>query len=155
MAEMDEALKQMAKGPEEFAAAVRGVSDAVLSKRPDEKNWAAKEIICHLRDTEELFISRLQMIMAMDEPKFLASDVDRWAEERQYLRNDVQEALAAFRKRREETVKFLGDLKPEQWRRAGVHATRGRETTEVFLKIIPGHDANHLAQLKRALAGKP
>ena len=95
MDNLEDLMSKMEKGPDYFASAIRGVSDAVLSRRPDEKNWAAKEIICHLRDTEELFIIRLQSMIIMDEPKFIGADVDRWAEERQYLRNDIQEALSA------------------------------------------------------------
>ena len=105
----EDLMSKIEKGPDDFASAIRGISDMVLSRRPDEKNWAAKEIICHLRDTEELFIIRLQSMIVMDEPKFIGADVDRWAEERQYLRNNIEEALSAFRKRRGETLKFLRD----------------------------------------------
>jgi len=155
MVGLKELLSKVEEGPNDFASAIQGISDAILSRRPDEKNWAAKEIICHLRDTEELFITRLQTMIMMDEPKFIAADVDRWAEERQYLRNDIQEALSAFRKRRGETLKFLQGLKPEQWNRVGIHATRGRATLKDWVQIVARHDINHLEQLKRALAGQP
>ena len=155
MAGFEELLSKVEEGPDDFASAIRGVSDAILSRRPDGKNWAAKEIICHLRDTEELFITRLQAMIMMDEPKFIGADVDRWAEERQYLRNDIQEALSAFRKRRGETLKFLRGLESEQWNRVGLHATRGRETLKDWVGIVAQHDINHLEQLKRALAGQP
>ncbi len=78
-----------------------------MSKRPDGKNWAAKEVIGHLRDTAESFMARFDVIMAMDDPKLVGVNPDRWAEKRQYLRNDVTEALAAFRRRREETLGFF------------------------------------------------
>lgn len=155
MDDLQKLMKEMEKGPDLFAAAIQGISDAVLARRPDGKNWAAKEIICHLRDTEELFINRFQAIVAMDDPKFFPADADRWAEERQYLRNDIQEALSAFRKRRSDTLNFLRELEPGQWNRVGIHATRGRETLKGFAGNIPKHDVNHIDQLKRALAGKP
>jgi len=155
MGNPEDLMSKIEKGLDEFASAIRGVSDAVLSRRPDEKNWAAKEIICHLRDTEELFNHRFQAMIAMDEPKFVPADVDRWAEERQYLRNHILEALSAFWKRRGETLKFLRGLKPAQWDRAAIHPTRGRETMRDWAGIIPKHDLNHLDQLKRALAGQP
>ena len=77
MDKLEELILKMEKGPDDFASAIRGVSDAVLSRRPDEKNWAAKEIICHLRDTEELFMIRMQSMIIMDEPKFIGADVPR------------------------------------------------------------------------------
>ena len=154
MSNLEELMGKMEKGPDDFASAIRGVSDAILSRRPDGKNWAAKEIICHMRDTEEIFITRLKSVIAMDEPKFIPPEMERWAEERQYMRNDIQGALSAFRKRRTETLKFFGELKPEQWDRAGIHPTRGRQTLRDLLGIIANHDPNHLEQLKRALAGQ-
>ena len=106
-------LKRLERTPAELAGAVRGQSEAALARRPDPKNWAAKEVVCHLRDTEELFMLRFEMIVGMDEPKLIPPvDPDRWAEERQYLRNDAAEALAAFRKRRAESLAFLRGLTP-------------------------------------------
>jgi len=154
MATLEEQLARMERTVNDYAAAIKGVPDARLSKRPDEKNWSAKEVVCHVRDTEESFMIRFQSVMAMDEPKFLGVEPDRWAIERQYARNDVQEALTAFTTRRDETLKFLRGLKPEQWERGGIHATRGKMTVKDFVELMAWHDDNHLDQLKRALDGK-
>lgn len=47
-------LQRIARAPDELAAAIRDKSDVELSRRPDPKNWAAKEVVCHLRDIEEV-----------------------------------------------------------------------------------------------------
>jgi uncharacterized damage-inducible protein DinB len=151
----EQRIERLTRTADELAVAVKGQSDADLSCRPDGKNWAAKEVICHLRDTEESFMARLNVIMAMDEPKLAGVNPDRWAEERQYLRNDVTDALAAFRKRRDETLAFFRGLKGEQWKRGGIYATRGRMTVDDILSLITWHDDNHLDQVRRALDGKP
>ena len=79
---------------DELAAAIKGQSDAVLSRRPDAKNWAAKEVVCHLRDTEEIFGARIEQILAMDvDPKLVVTNPDRRAEERQYLANPTVNAV--------------------------------------------------------------
>ena len=147
-------LNRLERTTSELAAAIKGRSTAALARRPDEKNWAAVEIICHLRDTEEGFGGRFQMLLAMDEPKILGPDPDRWAAERQYLRNDPGEALAAFRSRRTESLEILRKLTPGQWKRAGLHATRGKVTIDDFVTLMCWHDDNHLDQLVRALEGK-
>ena len=104
-------LERLTRTAEQLAAAIEGQSDAALSRRPDGKNWAAKEVVCHLRDTEESFGARFAQILAMDtDPRMIGADADRVAEERQYLRNDAGEALGAFRKRREETLATLRSL---------------------------------------------
>ena len=161
---LQQRLERMARTADDLAAAIAGQSEAALVRRPDLKNWAAKEIICHLRDTEELFIARLEMIAAMDEPAFGAAGQgariltidtpDRWAEDRQYLRNDASQALATFRIRREGLLAHLRALTPAQWQRGGIHPVRGRMTVADFATLIAWHDDNHLDQLRRALVGK-
>jgi hypothetical protein len=93
--------------------------------------------------------------MVMDEPKFLPVEPDRVAVDRQYRRNDTQEALSTFEQRRGETLAFLRELKPPQWERGGIHPVRGRMTVKDFVALIAWHDDNHLDQLRRALDGKP
>ena len=151
---LEQRLQRLERTADELLAAVRGYSDSALSRRPDAKNWAAKEILCHLRDTEENFMVRFDSIMAMDDPKFLGVNPDRWAEERQYLRNDTGEVVTAFRKRREDSLAFLRRCTPEQLTRGGIHAARGRMTVDDFVTLMAWHDDNHLDQLVRALEGR-
>jgi hypothetical protein len=141
---------------DELAEALRGADVGVYGRRPDPKSWAPVEVICHLRDNEEWFLERMRLVVAIDEPRFVATNPGRWAEERQYLTNDAEPALAAFTRRRRETLHFLGGLESNDWRRAGVHAdSRGRRTIDEFLSVMAWHDDNHLDQLRRALAGRP
>ena len=162
---LQQRVDRMGRTADDLAAAIDGQNEAALVRRPDLKNWAAKEIICHLRDTEELFTARLEMIAAMDEPAFGAAGQgarvltldtpDRWAEDRQYLRNDAARALETFRARREGLLAHLRALTPAQWQRGGIHPVRGRMTVEDFATLIAWHDDNHLDQLRRALLGRP
>src|SRR5215831_8437418 len=151
----EERMRRLARTPDDLAAAIKGQSDAILSRRPDATNWAAKEVVCHLRDTEEAFGTRFELILAMDvDPALVGSPADRLAEERQYLRNDAEEALAAFRRRRAETLVTFGKLSPAQWDKGGIHPVRGRIALDGFLSLMAWHDDNHLDQLTRALQGR-
>jgi hypothetical protein len=152
----EERLARITRTPDELIEAVRGADAAVLAQRPAPKSWAPNEVVCHLRDNEEWFLERMRMIVAMDLPRFVATNPDRWADERQYLTNDAVVALAAFTRRRRETLEFLRPLAPEAWARAGLHAdSRGRRTIDEFLSVMAWHDDNHLDQLRRALLGRP
>ena len=167
-------LMRLERTSEELAQTIQGQSDTTLSRRPDARNWSAKEIVCHLRDIEEQFILRFRTMLAMDDPKFLTLgdmppnlsewglaegdalplDPDRWAEERQYLRHDTDASHRAFDKRRAETLAFLRRLTPEQWQRGSLHTTLGHMTFSDWVALIAAHDDNHLNQLKRALEGQ-
>jgi hypothetical protein len=155
MATLEEQLARLERTAEDLAAAMRGVPEAALAKRPDRQSWCATEVVCHLRDTEEVFLAFFQAMLDLDGPVYSGGEPDRWAEDRQYRRNDAGEALAAFRRRRAESLAFLRHLRPADWDRAGVHPTRGRLTMRDFVGLMAEHDANHLDQLKRALDGKP
>jgi len=150
----DERLRRLGDGPDTLARSIAGQTEAVLGRRPDAKNWAPKEVVCHLRDTEELFKARFDTILATDNPPIAPPDPDRWAEERQYLRNDAGEAAGAFRRRREETLAFMKKLASADWERGGTHPVRGKVTLDAFLTLMAWHDDNHLDQLRRALEGK-
>ena len=151
----EERMHRLTRTADELATAIKGQSDAALSRRPDATNWAAKEVVCHLRDTEESFGGRFEQILAMDiDPTLGSPSADRLAEERQYLCNDAAEAVGAFRKRRAETLETFGQLAPAQWEKGGIHPVRGRITLDNFLSLMAWHDDNHLDQLKRALEGK-
>ena len=152
----EERMARVERTPAELVDAIVGASAAVLARRPAPTSWAATEVICHLRDNEEWFLERMKLVVAMDLPRFVATNPDRWAEERQYFTNDGALALGAFTRRRGETLDFLRKLPPDGWVRAGVHAdSRGRRTIDEFLSVMAWHDDNHLDQLRRALAGRP
>ena len=152
----EERLARIARTPGELTDAIRGADGALLVRRPAPKSWAPTEVICHLRDNEEWFLERIRLILAMDLPRFVATNPDRWADERQYLTNDATDALAAFVRRRTETLELLRELEPDAWARAGVHIdSRGRRTIDEFLSVMAWHDDNHLDQLRRALDGRP
>jgi hypothetical protein len=153
---LEQRLGRLSRTAEDLAAAIRGQNEATLVRRPDGKNWAANEIICHLRDSEDVYFVRFHVILSNDEPKIYVdpSAADRVAEDRQYLRNDTAQALAAFRRRREESLALLRTLTTEQRLRGCLHPTRGRITIDAFITMLAWHDDNHLDQLRRALNGK-
>lgn len=172
---IEERLGRLQRTPGELERAVAGKSEAEVSRRPDGRNWSAREILCHLRDVEELFQVRFHTIVALDEPRILVVgatpadlapwriggsiqhplDPDRWAEERQYRRSDAGEALAAFQRRRAEVLTLLRSLSPPEWQRGGTHLRRGRQTLAEWVASLAAHDDNHLDQLRRALEGRP
>lgn len=168
-------LARLRSTPAEVARLLDGKDDQALSRRAEPRSWAPKEIVCHLRDVEELFLIRFQTILAVEDPPILTLsatpealaawgiggaighplDPERWAEERQYSRSDGREALLAFGRRRREVVGLLDALAPRQWRRGGIHLARGRMELAEWVASLAGHDDNHLAQLQRAVDGRP
>ena len=55
---------------------------------------------------------------------------------------------------REGNLALLKSLTPEQWKHHGMHAERGVETIEHIVRMMAGHDLNHLGQVERIVAAK-
>jgi hypothetical protein len=155
MSAMEAVLDRVERAAGDLAAAIQGMTGPALARRPGEGCWAAVEVLCHLRDISEAFLLRFRAILAADGQCFFPVDPDRWAADRQYLRNDAGEALAAFGRWREETLALLRTLAPEQWDRSGIHTVRGPMTLSDLVALLASEDDNHLDQLRRALAGRP
>jgi hypothetical protein len=170
-----ERLARLRATPERLRALVDAAPPDVARQRPSPAAWSATEILCHLRDVEELFQLRVHTILADDDPLIVTLgarpedlaawgirdgiahplDPARWAEDRQYASADPGAALAAFARRRADLLRVLGGLSPAQWARTGRHSQRGRLSLGDWMASLAGHDDNHLEQLTRALRGEP
>jgi hypothetical protein len=164
-------LQRLAYTADELASAVQGKDDVTLSRRPAPREWSPKEVICHLRDIEELVITRFHLMLVMEDPRvFVAGappsdpenwgideqvpfpfDPVRWAEERQYQNCDTALAIQAFRRRRREVLTLLRRLSPDQWRRGCILPDLTRITYEDWTAGMANHDDEHIEQLKQAL----
>jgi hypothetical protein len=165
---LQQRLTRLAATPDDLESAL------TAARRPHEAGadgWSPTDVVCHLRDIEELVILRFHQMLVMDDPLvFVAGapprdperwgiggevpfplDPERWRADRQYDRADPVQALAAFRRRRAEVLAFLGGLTPAQWERAALFPDGARVAFGEFTARIAGHDDNHLAQLRRAM----
>ncbi len=132
---------------------LQDVTDAqarALRDGPD--GWSIVEIVCHLRDFDEIFYSRAQMMQAQTQPQLPAYDHEAMAIERDYQAEDLAEALAALKASRARFIAFLAGLTPEQWERDGVHPERNSFTMTDAAMQVGLHDLDHLEQITRVLA---
>ena len=168
-----DARRELGRLPAALQALLAGCGEEAARTRPAPGEWSPVEILCHLRDIEEICMMRFRTMLAMDDPKVLVVgakptnpaewgligdefpvDPDRWADERQYARCDPAAALTAFRRRRCESLDLFDRLSPAQWQRACLHPTLGRITFTDWAALMPAHDDNHLDQLTRTLSGR-
>jgi DinB superfamily len=127
---------------------------AKLRKRPAPGKWSAGEIIAHLADGEIVTGWRIRQILGAPGTPLQAYDQDAWAAAGFYEKRDARKSLEQFRVLREGNLALLKSLTPEQRKQHGMHAERGVETIEHIVRMIAGHDLNHLGQVERLLARK-
>jgi len=145
-------LKMQAGAPQKLARLLKGVRASTARKRPEPAKWSINEIVAHLADTEVAVGFRLRMILGSPGVPIQAFDQDEWVKALHYEKRDLRRSLAQFRAFREANVALLKTLTPEQWKHHGLHAERGEETIETIVRMIAGHDLNHMKQIERILA---
>lgn len=115
------------------------------------EGWTIIEIVCHLRDFDEIFYQRAQMMLAEDYPQLPAYDHDAMAKERNYQGEALAYAYYDLRESRQRFVEFFQSLSEEQWEVSGVHPEKGHFTMTDALMQVSNHDVNHLEQITRVL----
>jgi len=148
--ERERLLAVVRSTPDRLQGALAGVPKKLLMWRPAPGKWSIHEIVCHMRDAERLgYLHRYGVILAKDNPTFPDVDGDSLAQERQYRRMNLREALRDWRAARKECLSILKKVKPDQWSRMGTHEVAGPMSLETILqRQALGNDEAHLAQIK-------
>lgn len=152
--EGQEPLKVQAATPKKLDRLVKGVTTAKLRKRPAPERWSVAEILAHLADVEIVISWRMRSILGAPGIAVQAYDQNAWLTALHYEKRDPRRSLAQQRVLREANLVMLKTLTPEQWKQFGTHSERGQESIEHIVRMVAGHDLNHLQQIERILGSK-
>ena len=144
-------LELQKQTPTLLAELVAEASDEQLTKRPCEDKWSVGEILAHLAEDEIATAWRYRQMVEHTGLQLAGFDQDLWARMGDYASREPQESLALFRLLRDVNLRFLQQMRPEQWDCFGIHAERGRITIRDLVAHMAGHDANHIAQIRSIL----
>ena len=128
--------------------AVKGLTPKQLAWNPAPGKWSIRQIVAHLTDTEMVYGYRIRKILAEPGRPIEAYDQDLWARTNRYEKHSVQQNLAALEAMRRLNLEFYRRLAPEEWNAYGLHAERGKESLADVMRMIAGHDINHLGQVE-------
>ena len=131
--------------------AIKGVPTSRLRKRPAPGKWSVSEITAHLADAEIAIGWRLRLILGAPGTPVAAFDQDAWVSSLHYEKRDPRKSVEQFRVLRDANLALLKSLNPEQWKHYGQHAERGQESIERIVRMVAGHDINHIHQIERIL----
>ena len=144
-------IKVQSATPKKLARLVKGVSTAKLRKRPAPEKWSVAEILAHLADVEIVIGWRMRSILGSPGTPVQAFDQSAWVISGHYEKRDPGESIELHRVLREANLALLQSLSPDQWKLYGQHAERGQESIEHIVRMIAGHDINHIQQIERIL----
>lgn len=150
-----DALESQRSAPAKVAALLKGKSKKQLTSRPAPDKWSVAEIVAHLADAEIAISWRLRQILSTNAVPIQAYDQDSWAAAFDYAHRDPKQSLEAFRSLRNSNVALLKSVPGKLWNNYGQHQERGKETIAHIVRMVAGHDINHLRQIEGIVKAKP
>ena len=144
-------IKVQSTTPKRLERLIKGIPTAKLRKRPAPEKWSVAEILAHLADVEIVVGWRMRSILGAPGTPIQAFDQDSWVTAGHYEKRDPRKSIEQQRVVREANLALLKSLSPEQWKHFGQHAERGQESIEYIVRMIAGHDLNHIHQIEHIL----
>ncbi len=135
--------------PRKLAALTKGLNKKRLTLRPQPGKWSIAEILAHLADAELVVGFRLRLILASNGTPIQAFDQDAWADTFNYNRRDPKTSLETFRALRENNLRLLSSVPRSLWKNYGQHQERGQESVDHIVRMMAGHDLNHIVQIEK------
>jgi hypothetical protein len=147
-------LRLQQAAPKKLAQLIKGKTKKQLTRKPAPDKWSIAEIVAHLADAEIAIAWRLRQILSNNAIPIQAYDQDAWAKTFSYARRDPRESLAYYTSLREANLVLLKSAPRKLWENYGVHQERGNESVSHVVRMVAGHDLNHLRQIEAILKGK-
>jgi len=151
MSELSEVLERFRRGPELLAMATTGAAGSELDFAEAGK-WSVRQIVCHLADTEAVWVMRFRQVIAEENPTMPAFDQNLWATRLDYTKRKISVALEQFRVMRTENSELLKDLPIGDFERSGSHTKRGAMTLREMVTLSAEHLEKHVMQIRSVRA---
>jgi len=152
MSDLADLLERFRRGAELLASATMGAAGPELDFKPGEGKWSVRQIVCHLADSEAVGVMRLRQIAAEDNPILRGFNGEAWADQLDYHKRKVSQAIETFRRLRADNYELLRDLPEEAFARTGHHTEAGGVTLLDLVKGNTEHVEEHVQQIKRTRA---
>lgn len=126
---------------------------ALLDRRPAEDAWSVGEVLHHLADAEVHASARLRRMLTEDVPVWPEWDEEEHARVLSYDARPPADSLAVLLALRNENLRLLAVLSPEQWARTAVGPSGDVVDVAGWVSTQVEHLASHVLQARRAVLG--
>ncbi len=136
-----------------FLATVGDVSQAQAQQlRDGPDGWNILEIVCHVRDYQEIFMERLQRMIEEDRPALKPYDEaarEALVIDNQYAQQELRTVSQDYVQMRQAFIALVSGLDKAQLERVGLHPMTGEidPTVTIFHTVM--HDIDHAEQIAR------
>lgn len=117
-------------------------------------DWNVIAVLCHLRDFDQIFYERVNLMNDTDNPILTPRDHEQLAQAGDYNNQNLAEVLAQFNTQRTRFIEWFEALPADRFARSGFHPENGQITVLEQSAQMTMHDIDHLEQIVRALHSK-
>ncbi|MGL4610188.1 MAG: DinB family protein [Trueperaceae bacterium] len=133
--------------PSKLEDLLETLNSADFDESYEEGKWTTREILAHMADVELMMGYRLRQAVAETNHTLQVMEQDLWA--KRYKRLEPSLAVETFRALRGWNLALFSTFGLEDWNKEVEHPERGKETVDLMVSFLAGHDLNHLQQLEK------
>jgi uncharacterized damage-inducible protein DinB len=127
-----------------LAVALDGVSVESLRANAVPGKWSAHQQLAHLARYHQIFLQRIDRILAEQAPEFFRYRAEEDPEWPAWSGLPTQQVLARLSSMRAKLMARLRSLSEEEFERTGVHPRFGSMSLSLWLEFFLVHEAHHL-----------
>jgi uncharacterized damage-inducible protein DinB len=132
-----------------------GADQRALHRRTAEGKWSAHENLSHLARYHEVFLSRLERLLAEDRPQLGRYRAEEDPEAGRWSALPTPEVLRRMKELRARLIKRITRLGRSQLARTGIHPAFGEMPLALWIEFFLVHEAHHLyVTFQRAREGR-
>jgi hypothetical protein len=148
--EIEKCLRIISETPQRITQAAKGLDEARLQFKPDNKSWSVNDILAHLRSCADLWTHSIYAMLAENEPVFSDINERKWSKVTRYAELSFSESFQAFSSQRETLLRVLKALPFESWERSAIIFGR-KHTVFTQTRRLAKHEQEHVRQIEELL----
>jgi hypothetical protein len=126
------------------------LSSPTAAQRPAPTVWSPLEYACHVRDVYRLYLTRLELMLAEDDPEFENWDQDQTAVDDAYGLQDPQVVARELDVATDALVARFLSLGDDVWTRTGRRSDGAHFTITSFSQYLVHDPVHHVHDVQRA-----
>jgi hypothetical protein len=124
-----------------------------LRRRPDPQVWSPLEYACHVRDVCRIYLYRLDLMLAQDDPLYPNWDQDQTAVDEDYGAQDPAVVVGELSESFEALAARFDEVDGEDWERPGRRSDGVGFTIETFARYFIHDPVHHYCDVTGTHAG--
>jgi DinB family protein len=152
--DMQKLIASLEAAPGIIIGLVREVPPQNLKRRPAPNKWSAHEHACHISTGQDVFLSRLELMLTDAFPKIKSMEPSPDEEAGSLLSVDLDQALDLYVRERAVVVNRLKELSPEDWQRTAEHEAFSHYSVHIMFRHLLIHEMLHAYRIDELMLKK-